>query len=166
MAEVGILSEQDKVELIRGEIIRMSPINSLHAARVKNLAKLLIRALSEELTIGIQDPVSLSQHSEPEPDLSICKFRADSYVSAHPRPEDILLLIEVADTTLRTDRLVKGPLYAEAEIPEYWIVNLNEEQVEVYQQPVDGRYTQRRVYSDHEQVPMPLEKRLDLKNVF
>ncbi len=140
MAEVGILTEDDRVELINGEIFEMSPISSLHASHVKRLNILFGRLLFGQVIIGVQDPVSLNAFSEPEPDISVVRLREDLYAEHHPRPTDIFLLIEVSLTTLGFDREMKLPLYATAEIPEFWIVNLEEKQVEIYRQPKNGKY--------------------------
>ncbi|MBK7872485.1 MAG: Uma2 family endonuclease [Saprospiraceae bacterium] len=145
MADVGILKPEDRVELIKGEIIKMSPIKSFHAGIVNFLNRTLIKQLSNKVSICIQNPVNIDKHSEPEPDVVVAKFRKDDYRHQHPRPEDIFLVIEVADTSIKLDRQVKLPLYAEAGIPEYWIVNLKEQQVEIYSQPIDKEYTITRV---------------------
>jgi Uma2 family endonuclease len=112
MGEAGIFGEDDRVELIEGEIIEMSPIGSPHAARVKRLTQLLVRRLGTRAIVQVQDPVVLSQLSEPQPDLAVVKARADFYAAGHPQPTDILLVVEVADTSRVFDRNVKAPLYA------------------------------------------------------
>ncbi len=103
MGEAGILNEDDRVELIDGEIIEMTPIGSPHGGRVKQLNYLLTRAVGEEAIIAAQDPVILGDRSEPEPDLALLRPRADFYKESHPQPDDVLLLIEVADTSLEKD---------------------------------------------------------------
>lgn len=144
MAEVGILDEDDRVELINGEIIEMSPIGSMHTSRVKRIMRLFHNMPNvEKYLISVQDPISLGKYSEPEPDLAILYFRADFYEEKHPEPQDILLLIEVSDTSLGYDREVKKPLFAAAGIPELWIVNIEDEQVEVYRKPQNGDYIHR-----------------------
>ncbi len=140
MAAGGILTEDDPVELIEGEIVEMPPMGSIHAACVSRLDRLLGRAVGEDTIVRVQLPVRLDEHSEPEPDLALVRPRPDFYAAAHPRPGDVLLAIEVADTTLRFDRSVKAPLYARAEIPEYWLVDLIGERVEVYRGPAAGTY--------------------------
>lgn len=146
MGEVGIIPSDRRVELINGEIIEMSPIKSLHAGTVKVLAKLLISLFGDEIVLGVQDPVELNEFSEPEPDLSILKFRQDYYRKSHPKPEDVLFLIEVADSSIDSDRQLKLPLYAEAAIPEVWIVNLPERQIEVYTKPAENGYAQINIF--------------------
>jgi Uma2 family endonuclease len=139
MIESGILTENDRVELLRGEIVHMSPIGRRHAAHVKRLSELLFLRLAQRATVGVQDPVELDNLSEPQPDISVLQRREDFYESGHPQPGDILLLIEVADTTVETDRSVKIALYAEDNIIEVWLVDINEQCVEVYRNPsADG----------------------------
>ena len=140
LAEVGILKDTDKVELINGEIITMSPINSPHAATVNGLTLLIFEKLGSKVTTIVQNPIRLSNNSEPEPDLVIAKYRKNFYYDNHPTPEDIYIVIEVSDSTLEKDRTIKAPLYATASIPEYWIVNLVDKQIEIYRQPKKGEY--------------------------
>lgn len=140
MAEVGILKSDDKVELLNGEIIKKSPIGSLHAGYLIIIDELLSDELGKKVHINIQSPVRLGNFSEPEPDLMILKRRKDYYLTRLPRPKDILLIVEVADTTLEKDRAVKAPLYAKAGIPEYWILNVPEKQLEVFSIPKNGKY--------------------------
>lgn len=140
MVDAGILNEDDRVELIAGEIIRMSPIGRRHAACVKCLNKLLSQRLGDRALVSVQDPVQLDNYSEPEPDLALLAPRADFYESGHPQPDDILLVIEVADTTVESDRDVKIPNYAQSGICEVWLVNINEQCVEVYLIPAPNGY--------------------------
>ncbi len=152
-ADAGILSEDDRVELINGEVVEMSPIGSLHASTVRRIAQLLHEKLGRAVLVGAQDPVQLDQYSEPEPDLSILKPRQDFYAQAHPKPADVLLIIEVADTSIEYDRSVKLPLYARAEIPETWLVDLNEQAIEVFSAPRNGQYQTSRQYRRGETIP-------------
>ncbi|MFM7408828.1 MAG: Uma2 family endonuclease [Cuspidothrix sp.] len=140
MAESGILSENDRVELIRGEMIDMSPIGRRHAGCVLFLSNFLILLLGGRALINVQNPLELDETSEPQPDIALLKPRPDFYRNSHPQPEDIFLLIEVADTTVKYDREVKIPLYAEANIPEVWLIDVNQEVVEVYRNPLQGVY--------------------------
>ena len=140
MAEVGILSEDNRVELIRGEIIQMSPSKSEHASTIDILSEELIVSLRGKAIIRIQNPLTLSETSEPEPDLVIAQYHPHRYQHAHPHPEDIYVCIEVADTSLLYDREIKTKLYAESEIPEYWLINLVDKQVEVFKDPQSGLY--------------------------
>jgi Uma2 family endonuclease len=140
MAEVGILEPGDRVELIHGEILKMSPIKSFHSSIVDALNEILVLLLHGKAIVKSQNPLHIDDYSEPEPDLTIAHFYTHKYRHQHPRPEDVHFLIEVADTTLQKDRKIKLPLYAEAGIAEVWIVNLKNHAVEVYTNPIAGSY--------------------------
>jgi Uma2 family endonuclease len=140
MLETGILTENDRVELLDGEIVKISPIGSRHAACVNRLVLLLIEHVGRSAIVAAQNPVRLSDYSEPQPDLSVCRAREDFYASSHPEPEDVLLLVEVADSSLMFDREEKSPLYAAAGIPELWIVDLAGQTITVYGEPGDATY--------------------------
>lgn len=140
MAEAGILGEDSRVELIRGQIVDMAPIGAPHLGVVNRLTRLLPGVLSGRGILSVQNPVRLDDGSEPEPDVVVLMPRADDYETATPRPSDVLLLIEVADTSPDDDREIKAPLCAENGIAECWIVNLVDRIVEVYRQPRNGRY--------------------------
>jgi len=140
MGELGIFSEDERIELINGVIIKMSPIGSEHAATVKKLNQIFSNILSpNEATIGIQDPVILDDGTEPQPDISILKPRDDTYAFEHPHSNDILLIVEVADTSVDDDCLIKLPKYAESSIPEVWLVNIPERKIDVYQHPIGNK---------------------------
>lgn len=147
MAEVGILRHDERVELIEGEIIEMAAIGSKHAGCVKRLNRLLVRGVGDRGLVQIQDPARLSDLSEPEPDVTVLRPRPDDYMTSHPGPADVLLLIEVADTTVGYDRGTKAPLYALAEIPEYWLVDIPADEFEVYRDPSPDGYREVRRYS-------------------
>lgn len=140
MAEAGIFSEDDRVELIEGEIVEMSPIGSRHTACVKRLNRLLSRKLGDQAVISVQDPIRLSEFSEPEPDLALLQPRADFYAEAHPEPEDVLLVVEVAETSAGSDRTLKVPTYARAGILEVWLIDLADETIEIYREPSPRGY--------------------------
>ena len=140
MAHAGILGEGDRVELIDGEIIEMSPIGSRHAACVNRLTRLLVTKLGDRAVVAVQNPVRLSDLSEPQPDFAVLRPRQGAYADRHPGPADILLLIEVADTSLPVDEQVKAPLYAMAGIPELWIVDLGGRSIEVLLDPTEQGY--------------------------
>lgn len=140
MAESGILTEDDRVELIRGEIVEMTPIGRRHAACVNRLNELFILRPGQAVTVGVQNPVELYDISEPQPDVALLRRCDDFYAERHPQPSDIFLLVEVADTTAETDRVVKLPLYAENGIAEVWLVDINEQCVEVYREPAPTGY--------------------------
>lgn len=145
MAAAGVLSEDDRVELIEGEIIEMSPIGSRHAACVGRLTKLLERLAGDHAIVWVQNPVQVNDYSEPVPDVTLLRRRDDFYAQGKPGPADVLLLVEVADSTLGYDRQVKVPLYARAGVPEVWVVNLPGEVVEVYARPEGGEYQETRL---------------------
>jgi len=157
MVEAGILGEDDRVELIEGEIITMSPIGSRHAACVKRLTRLFDRSVGERAILGVQDPIRLGELSEPQPDLTLLKPRPDFYAAEHPGPQDILLLIEVAETSAEFDRHVKVPLYARFGIPEVWIVDLAEDGLDVFRHPsLEGYQTVQKLQRGESIVPLLL----------
>lgn len=140
MGETGVLPPDARVELIEGEIVEMSPIESPHAACVDLITENLNPQLRGRAIVRTQNPIVLDDFSEPQPDAAVLKLRADRYREAHPRPLDVLLIIEVSDTTVQKDRLVKMPLYARAGIPEALLFDLAGDQVEYYSQPKAGTY--------------------------
>ncbi len=154
MVEAGILTADDRVELIKGEIVKMSPVGRRHSSHVKRLNELFVLRLTPNVTVGVQDPVELDDSSEPEPDLALLRRRADFYEAGHPQPQDIFLLVEVADTTVEFDRTVKIPLYAESGILEVWLVDVNNQCVEVYRQPSPNGYEEVRRYQRGESLAM------------
>ncbi len=141
MAEVGILAPDARVELIDGDIIDMSPPGSLHAATVRRLNGILSRATGDGASVLVQDPVRLSDLSEPQPDLALLRPRDDFYSQHHPGPADTLLVVEVADTSLRFDRDTKVSLYAVHCIPEMWLVDLRGRRLIRHRAPQQGSYT-------------------------
>lgn len=139
MGEIGILKEKG-LELINGEIIEMSPKGSKHSKIVKKLNKLLAQILGDEVIISIQDPIIAGNFSEPEPDVAILKYRDDFYGEEHPHGEDVLLVIEIGDTSIAYDRKVKLPIYAESGVPECWLIDLNKKEIYTYWQPLGNAY--------------------------
>lgn len=140
MMEIGILPEESGWELINGEIIHRMTIGSKHAAAVKKLNRIFANLLGEQAIISIQDPIHIDEYNEPEPDVALLEPREDFYAEKHPTAEDVLLLIEVSDSTVGFDREIKKSLYAEAGIREFWLVNLKENTIEVFSQPKNGNY--------------------------
>ncbi len=140
MGQFGILSEGERVELVYGEIIQMSPIGKRHAAVVGRLTQIIALLIQRTAILWVQNPIRLSNRSEPQPDLMVLKPRPDFYETSRPTPEDVLLVIEASDTTLDYDRKVKVPIYARAGIPETWVVNLPEERIETYADLAGGKY--------------------------
>ena len=155
MIDLGILKEDAPVELIRGEIVAKMPIGDAHIAAVNRLNRLLVRAVGDAAIVSIQNPVRLAD-SEPEPDVALLRPRDDFYASGKPGPMDVLLLIEVAETSLEDDREVKGPLYAENGIAEYWIVNLVDRCLEVHRGPQPtGQYADARTLRSGDRIDVP-----------
>ncbi|WP_448381042.1 Uma2 family endonuclease [Gloeomargarita sp.] len=133
MIEAGIFAPDERLELIHGELVTMSPINCRHAAGVNRLNVILGRRLNQRALHIIQNPITLAD-SEPQPDVAIVRWRDDFYLAGHPTPPDIYWIIEVADTSIAYDRDIKVPLYLAAGIPEVWLINLDADCLEVYRQ--------------------------------
>lgn len=144
MAEVGILSRADRVELIEGEIVDMAPIGSAHAGTTDQLSRLVARAFADGLVhVRVQGPLRLDAHNEPEPDLMLLRPRGDGYRNSHPTAADVLLLVEVADSSLAYDRGPKLLLYARHGVPEVWVVDLHGRAVEIWREPGPQGYAER-----------------------
>ena len=141
MGRAGVFHEDDRVELLDGRIVEMTPIGPGHAGCIGALTGLLARLVGDRAVVWVQNPIDLSERAEPQPDLALLAPRADAYRSAHPRPTDILLVIEVADSSLEYDRDVKLPLYAAAGVAEIWLVNLPGDSVAVYRDPGPRGFT-------------------------
>ena len=137
MAEAGIFAEDDRVELIDGAVCVMSPIGPRHAAIVKRLNALISRQIVDKAIISVQDPIQLTDYTEPQPDIAVLRTREDFYAQALPMPTDVLLVVEVAETSLAYDREEKIPRYAQALIPEVWLIDVERETVTQYTHP-DG----------------------------
>ena len=146
MAEAGILTEDDRVELIDGVIIEMPPLGSLHIGSVNGFTRELSATVRRRAVVQVQSSVRLDDGTEPLPDLALLRERADLYSSSVAGPEDVLLLIEVADSSVDYDRNEKLPRYARAGIPEVWLAILPERVIEVHTEPAGGRYTQMRTF--------------------
>ncbi len=152
MIELGMLTDYEKAEIIEGELIQKMPIGNRRAACVEKLNEILRDKLGKSISLRSQQPIKFDDFNEPEPDLAILKRREDFYIQAKPTPKDVLILIEVSDSTLKYDRDVKLALYAEAEIPEVWIVNLPNDIIEVHQQPGVGIYQLAKIYKRGEMI--------------
>jgi Uma2 family endonuclease len=163
LAEVGVLKPDDRVELIEGEIIRISPIGSPHAACVRALDLQFHNLFARKYVVSVQSPVRLDDFSEPEPDLALLQPRKDLYAERHPQPQDVLLIVEVADSTLLTDRNVKIPLYARFGIRESWLVNLTKKLIEIHYDVEDGRYRNQLKFEKGETLISPTVPDLTLK---
>jgi Uma2 family endonuclease len=140
MGQTGILSSEDRVELIDGEVVAMSPIGPRHSACIDRANRALVILLGDRAIVRIQSSVRLGRYNEPEPDLVLLRPQADFYASHLPGPADILLIVEFAESSLDYDREVKAPLYAGSGVPEYWVVDLNSNQLVCYADAADGTY--------------------------
>jgi Uma2 family endonuclease len=154
MTEAGILNPNERVELLDGQILQMSAKNPPHAATNLCAADCLRNLLVGRALIRIQDPIILNSRSEPEPDIAVVQIDPRQYQDRHPSPAHIFLLIEIADTTLETDRKRKAPVYAVANIPEYWILDVNTRQVYVFRQPGEENYQQPTILDERETISM------------
>jgi Uma2 family endonuclease len=142
MGQVGILSEDDRVELIEGEVLEMSPIGGPHMTCVNFLNRFLVNLVGSSLVVSVQNPVRLGGHTEPQPDVSLLKPEVLANGRNVPTPAEVVAVLEVSDTTPRYDRGVKLPRYAAACIPEAWIINLNAGAIERHTEPSEGAYTE------------------------
>jgi len=147
MADVGILAPKERVELIEGEILVMSPIGNPHQACVDRLNDFSVPRLTGRAIVRVQGSIRLGKRSAPQPDLVLLRPRPDFYASGFANAQDVFLVIEVMDTSARYDRGIKLPLYARAGISEVWLVDLKEQCIEVYRKPVSGAYTERAIYT-------------------
>ena len=154
MIESGILDEDDRVELLEGKIVCMSPQRPFHAASVQRSSRLLFKLLGDRAEIRIQLPVILGDDSEPEPDVAVVRFDDNEYSFRHPEAADIYLLIEVADSTIAKDRQQKARIYAKNQVLEYWILDVQKRQVYVFRQPDDGIYGEQIVLSSSDRFAM------------
>jgi Uma2 family endonuclease len=161
MIQTGVLAVDGRVELLEGVIVDKMPHNPPHDACVDLTQNAVANALPKGWRVRVQSAIT-TEDSEPEPDVAAVRGPARRYTNSHPKPQDIGLVVEVAESSLQEDRETKGRLYARCRIPVYWIVNLRDSQVEVYTQPRAGRkpaYRQRRDYVRHESVPVIIEGR-------
>ena len=152
MCSAGILTADDRVELIDGELIEMPPMGPAHAGIVNRLAKILLLRLGDAAELRVQSSLRLSNHTQPEPDLAVVKPDLRHYLLRHPQPADVLLVIEVADSSLDYDRERKVPLYAAAGIAEVWLVDVGKKQVTIYNAPSSGGYDYSRTVAWAEEI--------------
>jgi Uma2 family endonuclease len=145
MIELGMLEDYEKAEIIEGELIRKMTIGDRHAAIVNFLTRFFVKNVSDDILVSVQNPVRLSDYNEPEPDVTLADLRKYDG-KRHPQPSEIILIVEVSDSTLKYDRNVKLALYAEAEIPEVWIVNLPNDIIEVHQKLSVGIYQLAKIF--------------------
>lgn len=155
LGELGFFTPDERVELIRGEIIKMPTKKTPHSFCNTRLWQELFKLLGESATLRVQEPIILPADSEPQPDVAIVRNRDDRYLSSHPMPDDIFLVIEISDSTLKFDQTTKLSLYAQANITHYWIFNLIDNHLETYSQPYQdlrGKFNYR-----HKQIALPNE---------
>ncbi len=155
MIEANILQEDDRIELINGQIVEMSPIGSKHIACVNKITQVLTGILGDSAIVSVQNPILLSPFSEPEPDFSILRSRDDFYVDRLPEPDDILWLIEISDSSRKYDMEIKLPLYASSGIQQVWIVDLNRSEILDYQQPIRDAYSIRTLFPFDSKIQVP-----------
>ena len=146
MTQLGILPEESGWEIIDGEIIKKMPTGSKHAGTVKKINRILTANLGNEFVIAVQDPIHLDDYNEPEPDVAILRFREDIYTESHPLPNDVLVVIEVSDSTIKYDRETKKNMYSEFGITEFWLVDLTERIIEIHTQPRQGIYRNMQIF--------------------
>lgn len=173
LGELGFFTDNERVELIKGEIFEMAAKGTAHSVCITRLYRELFKLIGEQATLRGQEPIILSENSEPEPDMVIARNTPDDYLASHPVPSDILLLIEIADSSLKYDQQVKLSVYAEAGIADYWIFNLLDNCLECYTEPyhdIKGKFGYRRklVVLQNESVSLPYFSHLvlDLYQVF
>ena len=145
MTEAGILPEESGWEIVDGYLIDKMSIGSKHASTVKKLNRILTNLVKDNAIVSVQDPIHINDYNEPEPDIALLRPRDDFYAKSHPLPDEVLLLIEVSDSTIEYDREIKKTLYAKAGIAEFWIVNLKDNTLEVYSQPKNDNYRLARI---------------------
>ena len=168
MIETGIIHEGEHIELISGQVLNMAAKGTRHTLCTRRLFKQLLNLIGDRSDVQSQDPITLPNNSEPEPDVVVARLRTDDYANSHPAPADIILLIEVADSSLDFDRNTKLQIYAVAGISEYWIVNLIENRLEMYRQPEGSIYTNTQIILPPRLVNLPHfpELSLDLTAIF
>ena len=156
MIDSGLITKDLKVELIHGQLIAKMPIGTKHSRMVNTLTRLLFSKVGNRAVIATQNPVALHEYSEPEPDIAIVKPPEMAYENRHPEPADIFFLIEVADSSLRFDREGKVPLYAACDIPETWVVDVNDRIITVYNRPEGGQYQQTTAYQSGDTIRLSM----------
>ncbi|MBS3028686.1 MAG: Uma2 family endonuclease [Dolichospermum sp. DET50] len=173
LTEIGFLHEDDHVQLINGELIEMVSKGTAHETCLRSLLRQLPKLIGNQATLQCQAPISIPPKSEPEPDFAIIKNRDDNYLSSHPQGTDVLLVIEVADSSIDYDQKVKIPLYAKAGIADYWIFNLLDNYLECYSEPYQNKqsifgYGSKRIILPNQVISLPhfSDLQLDLNRLF
>ena len=154
MYEAGVFKPDERLELINGEILKVAPMNAPHISYVIRLSRIFTERLTKRAIVSTQLPIVINEESEPEPDISILRWRSDDYFSGKPKAQDVYLLIEVASASLLFDRRVKLPLYARAGVPEVWIVKVQERELEVYRNPRGEDYAERQILQPTDRISL------------
>lgn len=163
MTEVGILPEESGWEIIDGYLIDKMTIGSKHASAVNRLNRILTNLVRDSLIVSVQNPIHIDEYNEPEPDIALLRPRKDFYSESHPTPEEVLLLIEISNSTVEYDRTIKKAIYAEAGIGEFWLVNLQDNAIECFSQPKNGNYRLAMILEKGEAVKSGSVKSLELQ---
>lgn len=150
LADIGVLGEDERLELIEGRIVRMAPKNVSHASATKRANRCFARLLGDRVIIGVQDPILLNDYSEPEPDIVLVAPPDERYLAHHPKPKDIFLVLEIAESSLAYDRDEKGPLFARNGIIQFCLLNLNDRELEDYRHPGRDGYRSKQTYSERQ----------------
>ena len=159
----GSFKRSDRIELINGELTLMPPIGPEHSSHTRRLTNLLPRKLPKSVMLQMNEPITIPKHSEPQPDAAIVRAKADNYKSGHPQPKDVLLVIEVADSSAAFDYQVKSKLYGKAGIAEYWILNIEEGCLRVFTEPSSKGYRTAKDYYAGDRVQCGTVAELDLR---
>jgi Uma2 family endonuclease len=163
LVEVGILNEDERIELIEGRIVRMAPKNIKHAMATRRANRCFTRVLGERVIISVQDPVLLNGFSEPEPDIVLLAPPDDRYLESHPTPKDIFLVLEIADSSLAYDRGVKCPLFAKNGILQFCLLNFQNRELEDYREPGPNGYRRKQTYSEDESFNLVAFPKISIK---
>jgi Uma2 family endonuclease len=150
LADIGVLGEDDRVELIEGRIVKMAPKNIKHAMATKRVNRYFTRLLGDHVVVGVQDPILLNDYSEPEPDIVLAAPPEEQYFDHHPTPGEIYLVLEIADSSLPYDRDVKCPLFARNKIIQFCLLNLQSRELEDYRNPSRNGYRSKQTYTEEE----------------
>jgi len=168
MIRAGVFEEDERIELIEGEIVEMAAIELPHMVCMARLQAMFHEKLGRNAIVWVQNAIRMPSNSRPQPNVALLKWRDDFYAGKHPTAEDVVLLIEVAESSLRYDRKIKAPRYAKAGIPEVWIVNLSKDIVEVYTTPGESGYENVRRAGRGESLPLPgsLNSTISVDDIF
>ena len=166
MVETGILAPDEPVELVAGQVIRMSPQKSLHATAVTLTRLLLEDSLGKQVLVRSQLPVILSDRSEPEPDVAVVMADVLRYLDHHPTPSEIYLIIEIADTTVKTDCNLKAKVYAQSGVKDYWVLDLNQRQLHIFREPSQSGYLQKDLLEEADRIsPLHLDLSIQVRDM-